>query len=269
MPTPTRHFKEELQDWLDGRLDAATCEEVERHLEACDECRREYESVGWVKQVAARQFTAVTAPAELRAKVLRALRAETPAAQVVTPPPDFWTGRRRALLAAAALVLASAILAGVYFLRPAPLPAVMARDFRDFQSGRLPLQLATADVKAMETFFTAQGVPFPTRVFDLGMMNYTLAGGRVQALRGQPSAAFAYRGANNQSLLCQMYAGQVTDLPAGAVQRENKGFTFHIYQSRGLTVVFWQEGTVVCVLVSDIASEEVIQLAFAKAMPPG
>ena len=270
MPTPTRHFKEELQDWLDGRLDASTCEQVERHLETCDACRREYESVGWTKQVTARQFTAGTAPAELRAHILRALRAETPVVKVITPPPDFWTGRRRALLAAAALVLATAILAGVYFLRPTPLPEVMARDFRDFQSGRLPLQLATADVQAMERFFTAQGVPFPTRVFDLGMMNYTLAGGRVQFLRGrQPSAAFAYRGANNQSLLCQMYAGRVTDLPPGAVQRENKGFTFHIYQSRGLTAVFWQEGTVVCVLVSDISPEEVIQLAFAKAMPPG
>ena len=35
----------------------------------------------------------------------------------------------------------------------------------------------------------------------------------------------------------------------------------------GLTAVFWQEGAVVCVLVSDIETEEVVQLAFAKAMP--
>ena len=229
MPTPAQHFQEELQDWLDGRLDASTCEEVERHLETCDACRREYESVGWVKQVAARQSGSVAAPAELRASVLRALRAETPATNVITPPTSFWTGRRRALLAAAALVIVTAVLSGIYFLRPTPLPEVMARDFRDFQSGQLLLQLATADVKAMETFFTGRGVPFQTRVFDLAMMNYRLAGGRVQSLRGQPSAAFAYRGANNQSLLCQMYAGQVTDLPAGAVRRENQGFTFHIY----------------------------------------
>jgi len=31
-------------------------------------------------------------------------------------------------------------------------------------------------------------------------------------------------------------------------------------------VVFWQEGEVVCALVSDLVREEVIQLAFAKAM---
>ncbi len=277
MPTPPRHFKDELQDWLDGRLDIATCEEVERHLQTCDECRREYESVGWIKHIAAQQLGPVTAPAELRANVLRALRAEPPvvpathepeATNVVTPAPGFWRRHQRTVLAAAALVIVSAILSGVYFLRPTPLPAVVARDYRNFQSGQISLQLATADVKAMEAFFAAQGVPFATRVFDLGMMNYTLAGGRVLSLRGQPSAAFAYKGTNNQSLLCQMYAGQVTDLPAGAVRRENKGFTFHVYQRQGLTAVFWQEGTVVCVLVSDIAPEEVIQLAFAKAMPP-
>ena len=41
MPTPPRHYKDELQDWLDGRLDAARCDEVERHLETCAECRRD------------------------------------------------------------------------------------------------------------------------------------------------------------------------------------------------------------------------------------
>jgi len=48
MPTPQRHFKDELQDWLDGRLDAETCSEVERHVETCAECRREYEAI-WLK----------------------------------------------------------------------------------------------------------------------------------------------------------------------------------------------------------------------------
>jgi hypothetical protein len=63
-----------------------------------------------------------------------------------------------------------------------------------------------------------------------------------------------------------MYAGTVAALPAGAVERENKGIRFYIYEKKDLTMVFWQEGTVVCVLASDIGAEQVIQLAFAKAM---
>ena len=278
MPTPL-HYREELQDWLDGRLDATRCDEVERHLATCDECRREYESVGWVKLVAARQLAPTPAPAELRARVLAAVRAEAaaavaptvapvvaPADNILRPPAGFWT-RRRAVLAAAALLLLTALLAGLQVLRPPSLPEVVARDFLNHRSGTVPLELVTADVKEMESYFAFHGVPFETRVFDLGLMNYRLAGGRVLAPGRRPRAAFAYQGANNQKLLCQMFAGRVEELPSGAVLRQHNGFTFHIYERNGLTSVFWPEGAVVCVLVSDLAPEAVVQLAFAKAMP--
>jgi hypothetical protein len=48
---------------------------------------------------------------------------------------------------------------------------------------------------------------------------------------------------------------------------ENKGIGFHICQKDGLSAVFWQEGAIVCVLISDVEPEAVVQLAFAKAMP--
>jgi hypothetical protein len=35
---------------------------------------------------------------------------------------------------------------------------------------------------------------------------------------------------------------------------------------KNLTLVFWQEGAVTCVLASDIDPEELAQLAFAKAV---
>ena len=118
----------------------------------------------------------------------------------------------------------------------------------------------------MEGYFAERGLKFNTRVFDLGMMNYRLEGGRVAPSSRQPRAQFVYRGPANQSLLCQMFVGQTTALPAGATVREDHGIQFHIYETRGLTSVFWQEGAVVCALVSDIPQAEVVQLAFAKAM---
>jgi hypothetical protein len=42
--------------------------------------------------------------------------------------------------------------------------------------------------------------------------------------------------------------------------------SFQIYRVGELTLVFWQEGTMVCVLASDAKSEAVIQLAYAKAV---
>jgi len=126
--------------------------------------------------------------------------------------------------------------------------------------------LKTEDVKEMEKFFSAEGIPFKTRVFDLGMMNYRLQGGRVHKLITRKSAFFVYRGKGDAILVCQMYVGRVTELPAGAVQRESKGIRFYAYRLKGLTLTFWQEGAVTCVLTSDIDPEELLQLAFAKAV---
>lgn len=274
MPTPPRHYKDELQDWLDQRLDAATCDEVERHLETCAECRREYEAMAWTKQQTTKRFAAAEAPAELREKILQSLRAEPPRTVVETATPAvetanpaFWRKHLRPLLAAAAVVLLAGILAGVYFLKPAALPEVAARDFRAYAAQQLALELSTSDVKAMEKYFAEHGVPFNTRVFDLGMMNYQLIGGRVQQSGARPRALFVYRGPASEKLVCQMFAGKVDELPKGATLRENKGHPFYVYQKDAVTAVFWQEGSVVCVLVSDIKPEQVVQLAFAKAMP--
>jgi hypothetical protein len=176
------------------------------------------------------------------------------------------------------LALAAGIaLALAYFMlrtpSPSPLtgdaalPAAVERDFRAHQAGTLPLSLRTGEVGEMERFFSTSGLAFDTRVFDLGMMNYRLAGGRVHQLAGRPSALFAYQGKDGQVLLCQMYPGSAAELPPeGAALRENNGIRFNAYRLNGLTAVFWHEGSVVCVLASDIEPEEVIQLAFAKAV---
>lgn len=267
MPTPPRHYRDELQDWLDQRLDAATRGEVERHVQTCAECRREYEAMAWTKQQTKRRLVTADAPTELREKILQSLRADRPVSGAETARPAVWRRELRPLLAAAAVVLLAAILAAVYFLKPAALPEVVARDYRAYQAQQLALELATADVKAMETFFADHGVPFDARVFDLAMMNYQLVGGRVQQPGARSRALFVYRGPANQKLVCQMIAGRVDELPKGATLRVHKGHSFHIYQKDGVTAVFWQEGAVVCVLVSDVEPEQVVQLAFAKAMP--
>ena len=274
MPTPPRHFIEELDALLDGRFDAAQGAEVEAHLTMCEECRRAFETLRWTKQFAATRFAATDAPADLQAKILRSLRAENIAEVVPTPsvvplpaPTQRAWNLRHTLALAATLVLAALLAGVVFFGRPA-WPVQIAQDFRAYHSKQLLLNLETADVKQMEEYFAANGVPFTTRVFDLGMMQYQLVGGSVHQLDRRTSALFVYRGPAGEELLCQMFPGHVTKLPAGAERRVNKGIEFFIYRKDGTTTVFWQEGTIVCALVSDMATESVAQLAFAKAMIP-
>ncbi|MEO6723896.1 MAG: anti-sigma factor [Blastocatellia bacterium] len=277
MPLETRHFQEEMQELLDNRLNHEARLEVEQHLASCAECRQEFEALQWTKQFSHQQFAPRSVPAKLEENILQALALEE-GYFVVKPIP--WWQQRRAILAYGFVLLAGVALTLSYFVfrtahrqpleQPvelASLPLAVARDYQNYQAEKLPLMLQTANVKAMELFFSAQGIAFDTRVFDLGMMNYRLAGGRIHQLLNRQSALFVYRGKDGKILLCQMYPGQVTELPpSGASLRENKGIRFYIYRVNGLTAAFWQEGTVTCVLASDIAPEEVIQLAFAKAM---
>ena len=166
-----------------------------------------------------------------------------------------------------ALVALAVALTQREFRQPkVELPSVVAQDYRAYLSGNLPLTLLTADVKRMERFFVEQGVPFETRVFDLGMMSYGLLGGRTHLLAGRSSALFVYRGPNRQALICQMYRGGLSELPAPDERRENNGVTFLVYRKSGLTLVFWPEGPIVCVLVGEGDVEAIVQLAFAKAM---
>lgn len=266
MPTPPRHYLEDLDALLDGRLYEDTVAEIEAHLAGCDECRHAFEALRWTKQFAATRFAAPDAPADLQEKILRSLRAE-PVLKILPSPPRRKWDHRHALALAASLLVA-AILSGVLLYPKTTLPALVATDFQKYHAQKLPLDLATDDVKQMEEFFTAHGVPFTPRVFDLGMMQYRLVGGRVHRLAGQPSALFIYRSPAGEELLCQMFPGKVAQLPAGAERRESKGIEFFIYRKNGTTTVFWQEGKIVCALVSNIDPEAVTQLAFAKAMVP-
>ena len=269
MPAPDRHFKEEIHELLDGRLDAAARLEVERHLETCEECRRAFDAMRWTKKFAASHLAAPPqAPEELRARIMDALRAEAEPANVITPPPSRWRSRPTLAWASAAVLMIAAILAFSYVRSHPSRPALMAATYRDYQAQRLTLDLVTPDVKEMEAHFASHSVPFRTRVFDLGMMQYQLVGGRVQTRDREHSALFVYRGPDGRDMLCEMFAGKMADLPTATEVRAHNGIRFQLYRSANLTAVFWAEGAVICVLISDAPSEQVVQLAYAKAMLP-
>ena len=251
------HFSDQIQEFLDGRLSGERRAALEEHLAACESCRREREAISAVRAAARRALGSGEVPPEVSEEIRRALDRETPGRTPV---------RSRARLALAAGLLAAALAVVLILLPRKPNePAAVETDFEAYRTGRLALALETADTRTMEAFFAANGISFRTRVFDLGMMKYRLAGGRVHRLAGRPSALFVYLG-EEKALICEMYEGRLEELPPPGERREHNGFTFFVYRHRGMTAAFWQEGPVTCVLVSDIDSEEVIALAFAKAM---
>jgi anti-sigma factor RsiW len=261
------HPRDEIQDLLDGRLDGSERARVEQHLETCRECRREWQTLARVKSAVATALKAKDVPSDVAAETVAALDREDRTEESRRPgavPALRW--RPAAVLALAAALAAIAFLV----LRDEKSPTVpdaVARDYSALREGKLHLQIGADEPRALQRFFAAHGIAFKTNVFDLGMMGYRLLGGRVHTVRGRPSALFVYRGEQNKILVCQMFEGSERDLPRGAEVRRHGGISFFVYRRDARTLVFWPEGKVLCVLTSDADAEEVIALAFAKAVP--
>jgi anti-sigma factor RsiW len=261
--TESAHLGDAIHEVLDGRLAPEAQARAEAHLAECTRCRQELEALRWVKALAARGAAKRDVPPALASTISSALDREDRGVSTRMAVP--WRMPRPALaLGLLALVTVAMLLwrgRGV-----TDLPSAVARDYSRYREATLPLGLRTADTRRLQEFFAASGITFETRVFDLGMMGYRVVGGRVHALDRRPSALFVYEGEGGRLLLCQMFEGRLAELPPAEVVREHNGIRFHVHHRGGLNLVFWQEGDVVCVLASEIAAEEVIQLAFAKAV---
>ena len=264
MTDTANHLGAALQDFLDGRLDAVRQAEARLHLQGCPQCRAQLEALRWVRDVALKQLPGEEVPPTLTGRVAAALDA---ADQRARPAASRTFGRRwRRWAGAGALLTAAALILLLVWPPRADLADAVVRDFAGYSSGGLALDLRSSDSEAVESLFIAGGIDFPTRVFDLGMMQYRLVGGRVHRLRNRASALFTYQGPGGRHLVCQMYEGRLADLPPPDDVRQHDGIRFQVYRAGELTLVFWQEGSVVCVLVSDADYEVVIQLAYAKAV---
>ncbi len=261
------HPRDGIQDLLDGRLDPAGRAEIEAHLASCERCRAEERVLRAVQQAARSRLLPLALPAGFEDGLSAALDGED--GRTARPyPTTSHRPVRRAVLVAAAIVLLGVI--GIWISRdtrgPGDLATLLGNDFDRVTSGALALSLPVTDPTELELRFATEGIPFPTHVYDLGMMRFTLSGGRVHTVAGRPSALFVYRAPDGAWLICQMYPGSVEELPTGSEVRTHNGIRFHTFRRENVTVVFWQEGGIVCALASDLPSAQVVELALAKAM---
>lgn len=259
------HPIERLVDLLDDRLDAAEADQVREHVAGCAECRRELAWLTAGRAAARLAQRGDAAPDNLRAGLTAALDAVDAAA--VTP--GVLQPRRRALWAG----LAAAAAVTLYVFAPwrpsTPDPVETARaDYEAVRDGVLGLERRSSDAADLERFFREPAGGPQVRVIDLGMMGWTLEGGARRQFGTRVHALYAYRSATGDRLVCQMYEGQLAELPRVDVTRRENGFDFRVYTRGGVTLVFWQEGELVCVLAADLPAAEVLALAVAKAMAP-
>jgi hypothetical protein len=257
------HDLDALSEALDGRLQGEGLEAVLGLVRSCAECRAAYEALAWTKAQAGRT-PAVTAPPELEEEIRRGLD------RGAVGPPRART-RRAAVFAALAALVVLALAAALVRLRPASppptLPQAVAEDFRNRGARTIALGIETTDPARLEAWLDSASLGFPTRVFDLRMMGYELRGGAVDSIAGRASALVVYREvATGREVICRMLLGRLRDLPPPDEALEHDGIRFQVYEAGRITLVFWPEGEVLCMLAGDGDREALVQLAFAKAM---
>lgn len=262
------HPGDRLVDFVDGRLDAASADAVRAHLAACADCRAvEMDLRAAVSASVVLRDEAIEMPADLLASVSRALDAEASRESGPPPAPRIHPLLRGGVAAAAVAALL-ALYVQIDVPRPASdLPSLVARDLAAVGSRTLPFAVQASDAATLERYFAASAGP-RVRVIDLAMMQIALEGATRHTLAGRPSGLYSYQTPGGARLVCQMYEGRLSDLPPPESIRNENGFHFQIYTRGSVTVVFWQEGDLVCVLASELPAAEVVALAVAKAMAP-
>lgn len=266
MSMPT-HPTERLGELLDNRLEPSEAAAIRAHLEGCADCRRDLAWLAAGRDAGHAARHPGSAPDDLRARISAVLDDIDRGAAVAPPARPsrrvLWAG-----LAGAAAILAVAFMAGSWRVASADPVARAHAAYRSVSQDTSALALRTSDAVALERYLNARAAGPSIRVIDLGMMGWTLVGGTRLEDEDVPVAMYTYRSASGADLVCQMYVGVLDDLPPPDEVRRAKGFEFRVYTRDGTTLVFWQEGELVCVLAADLPAAEVLALAVAKAMTP-
>ena len=238
----------ELQDllspYLDGELDAAQRGAVEQHLGDCPDCKRELANLR-------------TMHAALQAPVLRYQASDTLQQRLKIKLRDADAREQRPVwprwAAVAATVVIAAALTWNYLPRgndaegvdDAMVDAAVDVQQDAVKDGHLT-QLNSADPKAVQAWFSGKLAYVPP-VPDLSAKGFTLAGARLDSVKGQPAAALVYQHGSDvvTVFVCPAQHGD-TDLDTDS--------------DDGYQVAYWTKGALSFWVVSKLDLPQVKQL---------
>jgi anti-sigma factor RsiW len=244
-----------LHALIDGELDAGHARDVEGHVATCAACAEKLKAFRAMRATLAEANLKETAPADLRSRIEATLAVPAmpvPEQRRPSPAPlrptaqkswrTFFSGFATGGVLSAA-VAASLIFAVVRTDQNRQLAGeVVSAHLRSLQAGHLT-DVETSDQHTVKPWFNGKLDVAPP-VIDLTAQGFTLIGGRLDYINGQPVASIVYRRRKHviNLFVAQQLGAAIRDAKDTSVQ----GFNVRHWREEGLD--FWA--------VSDIEASE-------------
>jgi anti-sigma factor RsiW len=217
---------------IDGELDATRASDVEAHVAGCQRCAAELRQFRKMRQAMAGANLRLAAPAALRSRIEAAI----PAPVSRAPQPS-----RRFLLQGFAFgtaFSAAAAASVVFFVTRSGederlLGDVVSAHRRSLQAEHLA-DVRSTDLKVVRPWFSGKLAAVPP-VIDLAGQGFTLVGGRLDTVDGQPVAAIVYR---RDDHIINLFVGVAGNADHTAALGETvQGFNTQRWNDRGFRFI--------------------------------
>lgn len=263
--------KELITALIDNELSGLERSSLEGHLKECPRCQTAYQDEMALKRDIRRAGTTLSAPAALRQRILsdrrlfpeRGRKTEGWAWLV-------WPARLASRPAFVAALLVLVIVPALYLMRPAPQPiSLTALDTHDrILRDDISLIRAQSQEELRAQLHRSVGERFAPMGYDLSMVNLRPVAGVVQDVKGRKILVTVYNG-GGLTLTCYTFLGSEKDSPASAALffDPEKKINFYTFSRNGVNGVLHREGSVICILVSKMPMQDLLDLARSKARP--
>jgi anti-sigma factor RsiW len=253
-----------LHALIDGELDAGHARDVEAHVAACTGCAEKLEAFRAMRATMAEAGLRERAPASLRSRI-EAILPAAPAARVIAPRQFLRPSRRSFFGGFAAGTALSAALAASLVLtivrsdqEQSTAGEVVSAHIRSLQAGHL-MDVETSDQHTVKPWFDGR-VDVAPPVIDLTAQGFTLLGGRLDYIDGEPVASVVYQ--RRKHVINLFVAQRLGTERATVAGTTVQGYNVRHWSDKGLD--FWA--------VSDLDSEELsefVQKISAALHPAG
>jgi anti-sigma factor RsiW len=223
---------------IDGELDAGHAHEVETHIAGCPGCAEKLASFRAMRNALGGAALRETTPPQLRSRIEQMLTppAAEPASNVVPLRSDFRPSRRSFFGGFAAGAGLSAVAAAALVLAVIPNKQgqeisddLLSAHLRSLQGNHL-LDVVTSDQHTVKPWFNGRLDVAPP-VIDLTAQGFTLLGGRLDYLAGEPVAAIVYQ---RRKHVINLFIARHSAKLAGAASESMQGYNIRHWTENGL-----------------------------------